>query len=226
MTIYSWALIITHNRPVELNECVNLIAPQVDNVLIIDNASDPPVDEADFSWAKPVKVMHIPDQPPNIARMWNRGWDHIGLVMREMEHRQWNIAMLCDDVIVPSDWMARVSTFMRDTASIAGAAHGARAITQGFIKREPDRDIWNRMQGAAYVIAGEYCIRADETMHWWWCDTDIDWQARVTGGMAIAPGPIAINTKPNDFTHSKPELTHQAGLDGEAFTAKWGFKPW
>lgn len=223
--IYNWALIITHNRPVQLTDCVNFIAPQVDSVIILDNASDPPVDES-FWGDEAIKVMHIPDQPPNIAAMWNTGWDYIERGMRHLGRSQWNVAMLCDDVYVPPDWMARVSSFMRDTASIAGAAHGAREISTGFVKREPDRDIWNRMQGAAYVIAGEYNIRADESMHWWWCDTDIDWQCRMAGGVAIAPGPIAVNTRPNDFTNAKPELGHQAGLDGQAFATKWGFRPW
>lgn len=223
--IYNWALIITHNRPELLRETVRLIVPQVDSILILDNASDPPIVEDDWS-DEDLKVVHIPDQPPNIAAMWNAGWDYIRLVMHERQIWQWNVAMLCDDVTVPPDWMERVSTYMRDTGSVAGAAHGARELDRGFVKREPDRDIWNRMQGAAYVIAGEYSIRADESMHWWWCDTDIDWQCRMAGGVAIAPGPIAVNTRPNDFTNAKPELGHQAGLDGQAFATKWGFRPW
>jgi glycosyltransferase involved in cell wall biosynthesis len=219
----NWAIIITHNRPELLKECIQRVEPQVDYILVLDNASDPPVKD---DLGRKVIVQHDPRQPPNIARAWNEGWDYIAEVMRRCVVKTWNVAMLCDDVMVPGDWYARVAGYMRDTGAVAASAHNHTAVNQGYVKHEPDGDIYNRMHGAAYIVAGEHGLRADESMHWWWCDTDMDWQARLAGGMAIAPGPVASNVQPNFYTNTKPELGARTGEDGAAFTRKWGWKPW
>jgi hypothetical protein len=76
------------------------------------------------------------------------------------------------------------------------------------------------------MLRGESELRADERFHWWWCDTDLDWQARARGGTVIARGPVVPNTLPNDFTVNYPGLNDRAGQDGLEFTAKWGWRPW
>lgn len=75
------AVIPTHNRHDDLAECVASIAPQVDEIIVIDNASDPPVDEAwiqevaDFNATTTCDVTVLVDteQPPNLSKLWSQG---------------------------------------------------------------------------------------------------------------------------------------------------------
>ena len=215
-----FALILTHNRPGLLKQCLDAIQPQVDRVVVMDNASDPPVN------AQGVKgtVMYVPDQPPNLASLWNRG---LNWIERDIDRaNKFDIAMLCDDVMVPEGWFQAVSSCMRAHGAAAGSTHSWNPVSTPILKTQPDRDIYNRMQGSAFVLAGEKGLRADESMHWWWQDTDLDWQARLAGGMVIAPGLVAHNIHPNDFTNSVPGLAEQAGRDGQTFAMKWGGRPW
>lgn len=215
-----YALIITHNRPELLKQCLDAITPQVDRVVVMDNASDPPVN------AQGVKgtVMYVPDQPPNLSNLWNRGLNWIEWDIDRSN--KFDVAMLCDDVTVPEGWFEAVTSCMRGVGAAAGCTHSWFPVSTLILKTNPDGDIHNRMQGSAFVLAGDKGLRADESMHWWWCDTDLDWQARLAGGMVIAPGPVAHNIHPNDFTNSVPGLAEQAGLDGKVFKAKWSWRPW
>lgn len=218
-----FAIILTHNRPELLAACVASVHDQVDMVMIIDNASDPPATvTGDYDN---VVVVHDPTQPPNLARLWNRGFHAVAMHRPPHVHR-WDLAVLCDDVEVPPGWVHQVATTMRTHGAIAGATHGHTPVTTPILKQAPDTDIHNRMPGQAFILAGEAGLRADETMHWWWCDTDLDQQARLAGGMVISPGPVVHNIRPNDFTYAVPGLAERAAQDRVAFADKWGTVPW
>lgn len=216
-----YAVVLTHNRHDMLWPCVEAISPQVDRVVIVDNASTPPVSPDD--WPLNVEVFREELQPPNIAYMWNTQIDRFA---SRGPGQEFEVAFLCDDVIVPDDWYVRVTGALRQHGAAAGSAHSYAPIGSPVLKREHDTDIYGRMCGWAFVVAGESGIRANETMHWWWVDTDIDWQARHAGGMVLAPGPIAVNQQPDHWTGAKPELQERARLDRGAFHARWGSTPW
>ena len=215
-----YAIIITHNRLELLEQCLNHIRPQVDQVLVIDNASNPPVKPQSGDW-----LMKVPDQPPNIANMWNQGLAWIEMD-RNRSREGWKVAFLCDDVQVPEGWFETIATTMDQFGAAAGSTHQYRPISAPILKTSHDNDLYNRMCGWAFVLRGESAIRADEQFHWWWVDTDIDWRARQEGGMVLAPGAVAQNTRPNDYTYSVPGLADRAGKDGELFAAKWNGRPW
>lgn len=198
-------------------------------IFILDNASDPAVTAQDFFGIvgfDDVSVIHIGLQPPNLAYNMNVGFDAAEEWANDDCWSKWNVVMLCDDIDLPDGWVSTVTSNMREAGAAAASTHTIRPTPQPILKTQPDSDIVNRMQGSAFVVAGEKGIRADESMQWWWQDQDLDWQARLNGGMVIAPGPVAVNQRPNDFTYSVPGLGEQAGRDGEAFQTKWGWKPW
>jgi glycosyltransferase involved in cell wall biosynthesis len=219
------AFVLTHNRHDILRKCVDAISVQVDKVCVIDNASTPPIVFNDLR-----SIIHTliydDEQPPNLARLMNIGFDWAQSEACDDINYEWNVAVLCDDVIAPQGWFSSVKSALRSTCAVAGSTHQSAHVTQILIKTEPDSDIYNRMQGSACVFKGEAGLRADERMRWWWQDTDLDWQARKAGGMVISPGPVAVNERPNDFTNAKPELATQAGKDREVFIQKWGRAPW
>lgn len=229
----SIAIILTHNRPELLDRCVAAAAGQVNGLIVIDNASDPPVvDEVLFKtavvdldkWPRVFIVHRDETQPANLSRLWNIGLTAVGRWFDE--DPAWNVVLLCDDAILPDGWVATVATGMRAHNAAAASTHQATPVSAPIFKTEPDSDLWNRMCPWAFMLAGEKCLRADERLHWWWCDTHMDWQARKNGGMVILPGPVVANERPNDFLTSKPELAARAGVDGEIFAEIWGFRPW
>lgn len=225
--------ILTHNRLLMLRDLVQQLDLQLEDrdgpIIVLDNASNPPVSPEDLlPEASPefLEVIYIDRQPPNLAYNMNVGFEFAQNWAQDEGHPQWNVVMLCDDIDLPEGWLATVSHWLRDGPAVAASTHTIHAQTQPLLKLEPDADIYNRMQGSAFMVRGEVGLRADESMQWWWQDQDLDWQARQKGGMIIAPGPVAINRKPNDFTYSIPGLGEQAGRDREAFGRKWGFIPW
>lgn len=217
-----FAIVLTHNRPELLAQCVAAIGPQVDMVIVIDNASDPRAqvahDPAD-SWAS--LLLYVPDQPPNLARFWNLG---IETALRSADPAgKTYIAVLCDDAIVPADWFEAVTTAMAETGAVVGCGGAGRGLA---VKTEPDRDLGGRMPGHAWVLDPASGVRGDESMLLWYCDTDIDWQARAAGGMVTVGGYPVPNALPSGFMVTHPELIPQTGQDGLAFAAKWGSRPW
>lgn len=210
------AVILNHNRQDLLAETVARIAPQVGWVTVIDNASDPPTSDDEFP--PNVSIFREEAQPPNIAQMWADALDRL--------EGDGYVAFLCDDSFVPEGWFQSVVDAIDRTGAAAGSTHAITPVGGDMVKWGPDGDVYGRMCGWAFVIRTDAGIRPDPSMHWWWCDTDIDWQARSLGGMVIAPGPVVTNILPNDYTNAKPELGARAGLDRAAFAAKHGSCPW
>lgn len=217
----SYAIILTHNRPELLDRCVRAVGEQVDLTIVVDNASDPPA-KPPFVGERQLVVRDL-DQPANLSRLWNKAFQQVRLDVHISLIDHWNLIMLCDDAIIPPGWVDIVTTGMR--------AHNATAACTGsvaapLVKTAPDRDLMHRMPGHAFALRGEAWLQADERLHWWWCDTHLDWLARQAGGMVMLPGPVVVNERPNDFTVHKPELAERAGADGEVFAQIWGWRPW
>lgn len=221
MRISTYAVILTHNRHELLKQSVAAISPQVNHLWVIDNASNPPV-----SVDPQYTLLSDSRQPPNLAELWNFALDEITKRALEWSKEAWNVALLCDDAVVYPSWADTVADEMRRWDAHAASAHAYVPLDVSIRKIDPDSDLHNRMCGWAFMLRGESGLRADERFHWWWCDTDLDWQARIRGGTVIARGPVVPNTLPNDFTVNYPGLNDRAGQDGLEFTAKWGWRPW
>lgn len=218
-----FAIILTHNRPELLRETWKAIGPQVELVIVIDNASDPPVDATELhaqTWS--TALCQVPDQPPNLARLWNVGLEFC----RNLTGPDGRVAVLCDDAPPPAGWFDVVSAAMTEHGAVLGCSTPGTQAESAIIKREPDSDLWHRATGWAWVLDLTTDLRADEQFEWWWCDTDLDWRARQSGGMVMIGSHPVPNQRPNDFTATKPGCAEQAGQDGLRFVAKWGWRPW
>ena len=214
------AVIITHNRPALLAQTVEAISPQVNEIFIMDNASDPPVDiqdlESYMAGRVGVTCIQVPTQPPNLAELWLQGLE----AAEKLGGRY--VAFLCDDAPPPPGWYDAVVAGMKETGAAIGCSGGNRQ----WFKSEPDRDIAGRMPGWAFVLDIKTPVRPDPAMAWWWLDTDIDFQARKNGGMVTVAGFGVHNVHPNEYTYLRPWAAERIGLDTLAFEAKWGPRPW
>lgn len=226
-----YAVIPTHNRPVDLQETINSVQDQVDYIIVIDNASTPPVEFTTEGAA--ALIIRDQEQPPNLSRLWNLGIamaNHLegrGLDDDEEFNNFW-IAILNDDVIVPPGWMdSMVDALDAMCASVActdpHAVSGPRRLYAAGDQYHPI-ELMNRMVGWAFVLDGGDGIMADEDLRWWYGDTAIDVLARKKYGTVIVPGPAVLNRYANASTTGI--LAEQAGRDRATFIAKYGPLAW
>lgn len=228
-----YAIIPTHNRREQLTQLVTTLRDRCDVTVIIDNASQPAITpewfvQRDEQPASSMKIIIVRDdeQPPNLSRLWNVGFDVIAAHAAQLDVTRWDVAILNDDTVLPGDWYDAVSLALRDhlTAVVACGATTDHVCAPILHTDPHNGSILTRMTPWAFIIRGELNVRADESLHWWWGDTDLDWQARQLGGVLIIPGYVALNTLANSTTHGV--LAEQAARDGETFRQKWGWRPW
>ncbi len=228
-----YAVILTHNRPELLRQTWCAVGPQVDMVIIIDNASDPPVNYQEFhalEWF--TAVMAIPDQPPNLSKLWATGIEHAMMLHAAQVGVDAAgppfVAVLCDDAPPPDGWFEAVTQAMRETRAPLGCSAPEPFGWFGppRVKIAPDSDLTGRLCGWAWILDPVSSVRPDPRFEWWWGDSSMDWDARAAGGMVMIGTHSVPNLRPNDFTGAKPELMAQSGKDGERFAEKYGSRPW
>lgn len=225
--VHRYVIIPTHNRPAELTTLLTSLNNQADTVIIVDNASEPPVQAKNFKISAPnldIIVIRDDEQPPNLSRLWNVGFRAVMRLADINDEKCWDIAVFNDDAIVPHGWYDAVSAPLRTPGSTIAIACSLPNVAQPIVKLQRDGDIARRMCPWAFVLRGELKLEADESLRWWWGDTDMDWQARGAGGMMIIPGFPVVNALANSTTVG--ELAVQAGRDRETFMRKWGYAPW
>jgi len=230
-----FALILGHNRPVEIQDVINDIKDQVDYILVIDNASEPPLHtQLKKPEGTPLTFLRDMTQPANLPRLWNIGFEQIRMLAEGEAAAAafagifkygYHIAVLTDDVRIPEGWFHAVVDAMERTGAAAGCSSPWDGrLTQELLKTQPDSDIANRMFGPAFILRGGTGIKANEDLKWWWNDTDLDWKARGAGGMVVIPTHPVVNRYPNASTVGVN--AEQAGRDHEAFKEFWGWSPW
>lgn len=216
----TFAAIPTHNRHVLLTELVRQLSGTVDYLIIVDNASDPPIRADEMKSASGIEtfVLHTPIQPPRLYLFWNMAFTTAQRVAEDQGQAEWNVAVLNDDTALPPSWATVIGTELRRSPAAIACGSEDRSRKTSTLKTQPAR--FPRMTPHAFIMKGEIGLRADERFSWWWGDTDLDAQAAMSGGVLIVPGNVATNRCANSTTVGK--LAEQAGRDGREFAAKWG----
>lgn len=220
-----YVVVPTHNRPEWIVPLVRSMSCQCDVMLVLDNASDPPLTQADLDvvageYDGRVELIRDEQQPPNLARFWNLMLDRCEKLATEAGASVWDVAILNDDVLIPHGWLDIAAEGLREhpTAVVAHTGTGRR-IHAPDLRTVMDNELDTRMCPHAFVTRGEAGLRADESMLWWYLDTDLDWQARLSGGVLTVPGPLVSNALAGSSTVGV--LREQADKDRATFEAKW-----
>jgi glycosyltransferase involved in cell wall biosynthesis len=215
-----FAVIPTHDRPRELIRCLESLYPQSDFIVVIDNACEPRV--SSYVRVPKVRVFRSDEQPPNLSELWN-----IGIKMsheytqRDLNARDWDVAIINDDAVLPPTWWDDVSNAMRQYGAQAGCMNGNLPTMIHGPNAVPS--VATRLTGWAFMLRGESGIHADERFRWWCGDDDISMQARKMSGLVVVPGTVE-NTLANTTTVG--ELAAQSARDMQSFVDKWGVRPW
>ena len=210
-----------------LTELVKSLSGTVDYLIIVDNASDPPILAHEMKGASGIEtfVLHTPIQPPQLYLFWNMAFDVARKVATENHGvSEWNVAVLNDDTQLPASWATAIGAELRQSPAVISCGSMNHGNKQHSLKTGSDVSLGSRMTPHAFIMKGESGLRADERYQWWWGDTDLDLQARNAGGVLVVPGYVAVNRCANSTTVG--ELAEQAGRDGETFAAKWGRRFW
>ena len=228
-----YAVIPTRNRPQDFRDCVAAIGPQVDRLIVIHHITDgvqavnagkhqPDIDAETYpyDWAAygstEVTVLGYFTDPPNISAMWNHGIRR-ARSLAAMVDENYDVAILNDDVVVPSTWFGDITRAMRAHGAWAGCMSGT--LTE-VIARATDLTL-PRMTGYAFVLAEG--MEADPQFQWWFGDNDLDWSARRAGGVVHVPG-VVEHRHPDSTTVGA--LRDIANQDADRFVVKWGKRPW
>lgn len=233
MEIPRVCVVATHNRPVELARLLDAIAPQCNAVVVVDNASDPPVTietlgPAAFSSSTRIYIIRDEEQPPNLSRLWNRGLDRARFLIDPLIGEPYDLAVLNDDAVPPPGWWDAVSGAMRSHGADAASSCPFDSLPAGGSQlwdRYAPATVGTRLAGWAMMLRGEWKgARFDESMRWWCSDDDLSLRARQAGGLVHVGGYPVPNTGADSSTVGV--LAEQAGRDMARFVEKHGARPW
>lgn len=220
-----YVVIPTRNRFNVFYQAYEAIKSQVDQVIVINNGSD---DLGKLMPGSGIIEIWEDEQPVNLSRLWNLGLDEVEEQVQEDLFREkvaspkWDVAIINDDCIVPEGWFDAVSGTMRSLGAAAGSSGGHGALV---LHTEPGPvNLATRMQGFAFLLAGEKGARAEERLRWYAGDDSLEWTSRLLGGVVQVPGYQVNHLFPNGQV--TPELQEQIARDMQTFVDIWGRRPW
>ncbi|WP_018502970.1 glycosyltransferase family 2 protein [Parafrankia discariae] len=215
-----WAMACCHRPDIpQMAATLAHMGMPADRVVIVANGPHPPA-AADFPSAR---VVHYRSPGYNMSRWWNTGFDTIA----ELDPGPREIFVFNADTTADLDTVTRLATALRehDLTAAGPDQHGQFPNGEVFINRQPAPiDLYRRLPGYAFVIAGEHDLRCDPQFRHWWLDDDLEWQARSRRGTGIVGG-TRVAHPPNGNPLS-PTLTRWADEDRKKFLKKWGATSW
>lgn len=215
-----YAVITTHDRHEMLDALLESIPDDV-TVIIVDNASNPPVS------IEGVTVIRYDAQPPNLSHAWNLGLRHARFLANGRRHV---IAVLNDDIVLPNGWFEVLEAAVRSTgatiAHVDPAGGWAPVPVYSINYSAKQVPLSTRLTGWAFMVDGLRDIEADEQFQWWYGDDDLDWRARQMSGVVRVDYWPVTHLDADGSTNRSPALQAIAGEDRERFRRKWGTTPW
>lgn len=207
------------NRPEVLVRSVNAVGAQVQGY--VDIVHNSPTDWLEVDTCYPTSTAWMsPDEPVNLSKMWNRGLDMAARQAAWLGAKEWDVAIINDDAVIPEGWFDAVSTGMRD---VRGAAACSGPV--GVVHHNPGPvPLHTRLQGYAFMLAGELGLRANEDIYWYFTDDYLDWESRKLGGMVMVQGFPVEHLHPNG--QMTPEIHVQCAKDAQTFFDLYGMRPW
>lgn len=204
-------------------QCIEAISPQVDRIyVVLTGATDAFLETAERFPQSVVPTLDSGNEP-NISRWWNQGLDladeHSSLYTTSAKY---DVAVLNDDAIVPEGWFDVVSGTMR-TMRVAAACSGGSGMPVLHTQNQAP-PLGTRMQGFAFILAGELGLRADEQFVWYCGDDDLGRRAAIAGGMVMIADFHVNHLYPNGQVND--ELAAAIPGDMQRYVDKWGDRPW
>lgn len=217
----AFAIIPTNGRDC-FRQCLEAVYRQVDRVYVIEGGPDAKLIDPDLEYGSDFTIIREPEL--NISRWWNLGLQMIADRAHQYRMSKWSVVILNDDAIIPADWVRTVDGVMRQLGVAAASTGNPNPIPALHTQPGPV-NLATRLQGFAFMLAGEKGVRANEQLKWWFSDDQIDWLSRQRGGVVSIPGHRVEHLHPNG--QMTPEIQEQIAKDAHTFAQYWnGMRPW
>lgn len=200
------------------------VMAQADRTFLYDNGSCPPYRPFETDMDGAYCVVDAAGRP--LHRMWNDGLDMAEKAAAEIGAVEWNVAILNNDLEVPSGFLAELAAGLRSRDDHMAAypnVHGLDLPT-GHVARTTltgSGMTGRSIAGYAFMVRGEAGLRFDEQFEWWYGDDDLEQQIAARGGHVVCCSTTVNHLEPNKSTEESPERQAMAARDRDRFTKKW-----
>lgn len=217
-----WLLVpAPRSRVDEVRALVKMTETPPNRAVVVTTQPDP-IEPADVAGL--VDTVLDFGRPDMLFGEWlNLGLDHIATQVRSGD--RYEVACLSSDAqCTDADLAILVDALRgRQLAMVGPDLNGRVAPGDVMISRSAaGRDVFNRIHGAAFVIAGELGLRFDPQFRWWYSDDDFETQHRHASGVGLVGG---TSLRHDDHPPSA-EAQAWAVEDRARYVAKWHHQPW
>ena len=219
MAELTWAVVPSNGRSY-LDGCLRSLRDQVDGIVVVANDDFDPGD-----LGPDVVVVKDAGVDRNISRWWNLGLEAAEGLARARGRDPWNALVVNDDVVCPPHLVRTLADKLREYRAAIAYPNQRDDVEAVWTRAEPV-NLFHRITGYCFMLAGESGLRLDEQFVWWAGDDDLFWRGNQAGGSVLVPGCRVEHLSPNGSFALYPELNAQAGRDMESFARKWGRRPW
>ena len=221
-----YAIIPCLNRHGMLSDLLNSIDFDPDYVVIVDTGSSP---KLEVLFSGNAIILNEPlDSERNVQKWFNLALNKIDELALERSEKEYDVAVLNSDLIVEKQVLLQLQVALRFSDSIISHPDYSGELGAGEVsvnKTIGPVSARYRMTGCCFVLRGDSGIRFDEEFQWWFGDDDIEWRARVLGGVARVGKLEFIHLDPSGSMRDMPELNEKARQDQDLFISKWGSLP-
>lgn len=217
----TFAIIPTNGRDC-FHACLKAVYNQVDRVYVVEGGPDAKLLGEGFGEHLDFTIIREPEL--NISKWWNLGLQLIANRALASRAAKWNVVVLNDDAIIPPGWVNQLDKTMRGMGVAAASSGNPNPIPALHTQPGPV-GLFTRLQGFAFMLAGEKGVRANEQLKWYFSDDHVDWLSRQQGGVVSIPGLHVTHLHPDGQV--TPEIQEQIAKDAHTFTQYWnGMRPW
>jgi len=217
----TWLLIpCTGSRAAELRDTIKLSGVAANRVVIVTTRPDT-LRVADLEGL--AATLLIFDRPGMLFGEWmNLG---LGWIAALAGDDPYEVACLSSDVQGCDGFaLASMRTELRERGlgMVGPDLHGRVAAGDVLVNYGGGRrDVFNRVPGPCFMVAGELGIRFDPQFRWWYSDCDFEAQ-HLAHGVGLIGG---LGISHADNPPSEQSQAH-AVVDRQRYVDKWGWQPW
>lgn len=220
MTVETWGITACHRPDIELTRrTLQLQRLPADRVILVANGPEPPT-QAEIPEAT---VIATREQEISLTRWWNEALEYVSARAPAVH----NIYVFDADSMASPAVVRQLAVVLRRESVAATCPDRHGTLTDGDVhieRRLVAQPQALRMTGYCFMLRGELGLRADTQFRFWYCDDDMEFQARVAGGVGMVGGCSVGH--PVTGRPPSPYIQRCAEEDREKFIQKWGTHPW
>ena len=191
-------------------------------VMVLSTSADP-IDPPDLLRSRATHIT-FPYDEVNIGAWWNA-------MLRYASDREGSAPhdVLCvtSDCTGTADGVHDLALTLREEDAVMLGPGWSRPLgdLEVQVLNDVPRSVYDRVPPECFMVRGELGLRCDVRMPWWYCEDDLEMQARQVGTVGLVGG-IELHPPTRAATELTAEKQAQAVKSRALFVEKWGVEPW